>query len=114
MSSGSCGISSICVFVGAVAGQTFAIYDSHSWRWLLLWVLVIWGLRITTSCLSTITSSTLLSSGDGGARMVACLRLALVLVVIARWSSVICVIFITFEVLYTVDADDEYFAHKKT
>jgi hypothetical protein len=44
-------------------------------------------------------------SSDGGVRMVARLRFALVSVVAARWSSDLIVIFITFGILCTV-ADD--------
>jgi hypothetical protein len=44
-------------------------------------------------------------SGDEGMRTVARLRLALVSVVVARWSSDLIVIFITFGILYTVVDD---------
>jgi hypothetical protein len=60
---------------------------------------------MTTSRLSTTTSSTtsirqaLPDSGDGGARMAVRLRLALVVVVVARWSNDLFVIYITFETL---------------
>jgi hypothetical protein len=62
-------------------------------------VLVLWDLSTTTSRLSTTTSSTTTSFpgfGDGGARTAARLRLALVFVVVARWSSDLFVIFFYF------------------
>jgi hypothetical protein len=69
--------------------------------------LVLWGLGTTTSCLSITTSSTTTSfaSGDGGARTEVRLRLALVFVVVARWSSDLFVIFITFGTLCIVVDD---------
>jgi hypothetical protein len=45
-------------------------------------------------------------SGDGGVRTAARLRLALLSVVVARWSSDLIVIFITFGILCT--AIDDY------
>ena len=45
-------------------------------------------------------------SGDGGARTAACLRLALVTLVVARWSIDLFVIFTTFDPLCT--AIDDY------
>jgi hypothetical protein len=45
-------------------------------------------------------------SGDGGASTMARLRLALVFIVVARWSSDLFVIFITFKTPCT--ADDDY------
>ena len=44
-------------------------------------------------------------SGDGGARTAERLRLALVFVVVPRWSNDLFVIFITFRIFYTT-ADD--------
>jgi hypothetical protein len=40
-------------------------------------------------------------SGDGGVRMVECLQLALVFLVIARWSKDLFIIFMTFRVVCT-------------
>ena len=46
-------------------------------------------------------------SGDGGAMMAAHLRLASVLVVVARWSTDLDVIFINFGIRCTVMIEDE-------
>jgi hypothetical protein len=47
----------------------------------------------------------LLGSGDGGARTAVCLRLVLMFVVVARWSSDLFVISITFRLFCTVVDD---------
>jgi hypothetical protein len=63
-------------------------------------------LSTTTSCLFTTTISTttsLAGSGDVGAGTVACLRLMLVFVVVARWSNYLFVVLILFWAISTVD-----------
>ena len=67
-------------------------------------MLVLWGLSTTTSRLSTTTSFP--GSNEGGAMTVARLRLASVLVVVARWSTNLDVIFIS-GIRCTVMIEDE-------
>jgi hypothetical protein len=74
--------------------------------------------RRCQSCLlqQALLRQALPGSGDGGVRTAARLRLALVSVVVARWSSDLIVIFITFEILCTAidDIDRWNFAKKNS
>jgi hypothetical protein len=107
----SSGLSEIWLFfvlVGVVLCMSLLIYDCHHLAMVDAIViighgwyssaLVLWGFSITTR-LSTITNCTTTSfarSNDGGARTTAHLWLALVSVIVARWSKYLFVIFCYF------------------
>jgi hypothetical protein len=64
------------------------------------------GFLCRCSIIVALLRQALSGSGDGGVKTAARLRLALVSVVVARWSSDLIIIFITFGILCTAVDDN--------
>jgi hypothetical protein len=84
VSGGFPGIVSVFVIVGVALGQSLPIYGCHRWRWLLLWCTDSYLGPYHDDFPSVYYNKLFPCFGDGGARTAACVRLALVFIVIAR------------------------------